>query len=1226
MQVASSIRDLASTRVIVVPLGNISQELVERCIELVQTYATVRLSSPGRWRSRSEASSQTKSPKERVNNHLDGESLLFRLHFEVHSVDLENLVGIAQVNDSNQTNKIQQEFIELCKQWKQAVASHCLLVRGNTHEESNLVSESVSDKLWPAMEDIASLDIASVEAENFKDELDNTNVQQKEISKTDTSFYASASTTGGDSSSDEDSLKNTPSHHRNVSYSTTEDAATCTAMGNVSTGSSFSNSGDTAVQLKWITIDDLAESSSKDWLTTWLASLVTEIHHGMNLWLHHLSSTADLIVSPMDADKKAEKFSKLVRRRASRFDKYTADCFLQSGNYQKAFMKYSACAAAARANGDWLWLAGAIEGTCACAILLGRDFTTLSGIANVVEVQPENRDLISQVIQRYDEICKLHRKKRAFVMEMFASLRLANFLVETNRRSEVLTWLQYASQVLEKMPNHLPSGIEDENRPKLLGMIGFTYLKAGCWRKASFYLWREAVGLRRQGDSFSAMTIIQQVISLVGSGAFSLNDSDDEKHPLISFLVKVSKHVNNECKQEIAVENNDNLSPQEAIIWPCLLRLLLLETASSARASGQSQLCLWSCLTALEISPLASPWDDLSRITNEDTKIIAWMLRYPVPIRIPAGGGKFIRFLGIEKITLTEDDDRKTVVLERSSKKQCSPCLKGSPPASPTRRKGPFIYSPFMNRLEQDSTCRSVEIISSTINLVQGEQAKFTISLENDLRTSIPLEILEILVRPVEEESNASMTERKRGDILLIHSIAYLLSEGQQSIDIVLTPQKTGKYEMIGWKSRLWNRMIIDQFFPNDLFVEIDIFTAFPTFEMHLSMVSRSFSLQNGTLLPKDYSENYIFFDGELIVLHFWLRKNIVNANNVTLSFSQQDELLELNMEQWKDALDKISLEMSGPQGNKTQWIKQEGRCLLKENATIGYPFPQQIASQLKIICVSDMKHEDDCMKTETLEFCFWIQPSIMIAFIGLRRDGDNYELCLDVRNVSHTPFNLQMVEKPSDRELLDLHLEQEEGEWITFPLSTFLVDILRNSAKDCNLQHSFSHQVVTVLYKHLECHWQCPLLDRDGILPLRMSSDLRVSMEMDSLFPRLEIVFHCQPLKKKVANVFHVASQLPCQIDIVVTNQWHDEFPDDLRLFIQVEQENSKQDRLWSNYVLVAGQWENIYCGRIASEKTFQHSVGIEFISTGKFYLMCIFKSEKWKTIIIQSEFLVSE
>jgi len=727
MQVASSIRDLADTRVFIVPIGNVSKELLEQCIQQLKSYATVRWSSQ-RWRSHSEALPSNATTSREASG---DESQIYRFQFQLCSQDNNNstiqlpssewesfqlsrrcwgIIGIAQVSEANanqQVNgaKIQHQLNEVSKQRKkqQPLVIKCLVIQDdktttNQTERELPRSEKISSQVE---EELTSLDIASVEAESVKDEVESSSSYPKQVSRNDMSTY---SATGGDSSSDEDkSSVKAPSTVENT-------LATSSTLTVPSRSSGESNN--LSIPLKYVTRKQLLDSSSKDWLSSWLISFATDIHQCIDFWLRRMMTSADLIVSPMDADKAAEKFSKLVRRRASRLDKYFGDFYLMSGNYRKSFMKYSACAAAARANSDWLWLAGAIEGTCACAILLGRDFTTLSGIANVVEIQPENRDLISQVIQHYDEVCKLYRKKRAFFMEMFACLRLANFLSETTRRSEHLQWLQNASEALDKMPNRYPNGVEEEKRTRLLGLIGYAYLQAGCWRKASFYFWREAVGLRRQGDSFAAITIIQQVIRLFGVKGFPLEKTWNYS------VVEGNFPTGRPHKMQSEVVDDWR-------IWPCLVRLALLETASSSRASGHSSLCLWSCFKALETSKYISPWDEMSPVTSEDAKIVAWMLRYPLSVRIKGPCGNFIRVVDIYEEKGEECQVETSLQRYDEDSHPSSPAPHKSPCSSPKKRlsSNPFIYSPFMNR--QESIPETVVSDSSrTVCMEKGEEYK----------------------------------------------------------------------------------------------------------------------------------------------------------------------------------------------------------------------------------------------------------------------------------------------------------------------------------------------------------------------------------------------------------------------------------------------------------------------------------------------------------------------
>ncbi|GJD07321.1 Trafficking protein particle complex II-specific subunit 120 [Galdieria sulphuraria] len=1270
MEVASSIRDLANTRVLVVPIGNVSKALIEQSIRELKNYAVVRLSFSQRWRSHSEALPPTRNnSQEKASGE---ETAVYRLEFQLCSQENDGIIqlpssewetfqlsrrswgviGIAQVSEWNSNNqaqsaKIQQELAEVCKQLRkqQPVVMRCLVIQDERTTNRTERDLKYSERVWNQVEEeFTSLDIASVEAESVKDDLESSTSYPKEMSRNDTSIY-SATGNGGDSSSEEDNSSNKASfktsHNRSSSVSEHTLANVSTSSVSTMTSGGGGESSST-IPLKYLNRRELVDSNLKNWLSPWLISFATDIHQAMDFWLRRMMTSADLIVSPMDADKAAEKFSKLVRRRASRLDKYFGDFHLMNGNYHKSFMKYSACAAAARANSDWLWLAGAIEGTCACAILLGRDFTTLSGIANVVEVQPENRDLISQVIQRYDEVCKLYRKKRAFFMEMFACLRLANFLSETGRHSEHLLWLQNSSEVLEKMPNRYPNGVVEDKRIRLLGLLGYAYLQAGCWRKASFYFWREAVGLRRQGDSLAAIAIIQHVIRLFGmKGSPMLDDQEIAGWNSYSLATKESTLSSDDDDHQTI--QKDGIC-KDLMIWPCLIRLALLETASSSRASGHSSVCLWSCLKALEISKYISPWDEMSKVSTEDAKIIAWMLRYPLSVRIKESCGHFIHFLSIRK-TCSEKEPHIQTILQRYESQHSSPTLRASPSPSPRKMlsSNPFIYSPFMNNPENNSY--SEADVSDTspyvIYIEKGEEYKFVLELYNELKSVIPLEILDILTCIVDEESRA-LSDERNSDTFSIHSLPFLLSQGEQRIPISLKAEKAGHFCIVGFLGRLWNRICIDLLLDESQFVFMEIFSPFPTIETNMFLSSVHFDKwnQDTTSSWRPLQNNGVFWDGERVNLDIGLKiSQLHTVQSVEWKLELQqigtNGSLEYEEKEMNHCLLQIASELTNFENDSFErTVRQSCRCLLSSVSISPQNFidNQSFPCTLELHCQSI--HQRETQKMQCFTYSWMMKPSLVLSFIGLTKVEDAtlletehlcYQVVLELENWIGAPINLDIA-SPTERHVTGLHLEPDECQRICFVLSAKLLSMLKQVAKESNGNDSFSNKAIGIFTSQLECHWECPLTQKSGKTPLRISSRLSACLDADLILSRAKIEFFSTQVEQN-SNFFKVPCYVPVEIEIHVTNCWWQPFPEDLCLSLKMEQAVCDT---WTNVmfhgVYGAGQWEDVECGNISPGEKMVHSLQVEFVSCGSYYLVAYLASSSnpWKTLRTKTLFLV--
>jgi trafficking protein particle complex subunit 9 len=158
----------------------------------------------------------------------------------------------------------------------------------------------------------------------------------------------------------------------------------------------------------------------------------------LETWMQHESIATDLFLSPLDEHTATDNKSKLEKRRQGRLEKIQGDFYLMTGFASEALTKFYSAIERARTNGDSLWLAGAMEGAVA-----GQVYVHVSA-GN----QADEPSLVDRIIEQYDEIFRMYRKKRVAELEAGAALRLAEYLGRwTSRRKEAIESANLAANV-----------------------------------------------------------------------------------------------------------------------------------------------------------------------------------------------------------------------------------------------------------------------------------------------------------------------------------------------------------------------------------------------------------------------------------------------------------------------------------------------------------------------------------------------------------------------------------------------------------------------------------------------------------------------------------------------------------------------------------------------------------------------------------------------------------
>jgi hypothetical protein len=193
------------------------------------------------------------------------------------------------------------------------------------------------------------------------------------------------------------------------------------------------------------------------------------------------------IATPLDPhNPTADEVNRLKKRKAGRVSKTKGDYCLLAGDPQDAVGFYQTAEDLARANADFVWLAGALEGECAALILCN------SRNGNLEDLQ---RDILDVIIEKYGDVLLHYSRSHAVLLELEASLKLARCHAVAKRKTMAVELLMHA--------HSLSADCSTQERILVCMAIARLCQKFGLMRKFSFFL-REAAGLHYKLFSTSA--------------------------------------------------------------------------------------------------------------------------------------------------------------------------------------------------------------------------------------------------------------------------------------------------------------------------------------------------------------------------------------------------------------------------------------------------------------------------------------------------------------------------------------------------------------------------------------------------------------------------------------------------------------------------------------------------------------------------------------------------
>lgn len=501
------------------------------------------------------------------------------------------------------------------------------------------------------------------------------------------------------------------------------------------------------------------------------------------------------------------------------------------------------------------------------------------------------------------------------------------------------------------------------------------------------------------------------------------------------------------------------------------------------------------------------------------------------------------------------------------------------------------------------------------------------------------MEVLEIVTCSVQDNS-PSLSEEKKLDTFSIHSLPVVLSQGEQAIPVTMKAEQTGHFCIIGFVARLWNKVCIDLMLEESCFVFLEIFSPIPTVDTNITLTSQYFQTNSYDILPSrnPLQNNHIFWDGERVTLHIGLQMNhCYPAPSVEykLELVQHgaDGFVEYEEEQMNQQLQEISLQLAEP-GNESfqKTLCENGRCLLSSSTFIS---PQNFIEKRSFSCRLEFRYEavyqKEASKMQSFRFSWMLKPWLVVSFIGLTKDvmeaeHTRYNLVLELDNWMEAPVELDIVTR-TERCVSGLHLEPNECQRISFVPTHNLLSLLQQAAKDCDGSDSFDNKAIAIVTSQLECDWKCLPIQKFGRTPLRTSSRLSSCLDADLILPRANMEF-CLKNEQK-SSFFQVPCHVPLEVEVYITNCWWKSFPEDLCLSLKVEQATcGSWMNVMSQGVYGAGQWEDVPCGNISPGAQVIHSIQLEFISHGSYYLVAYLTSSTgpWKTVRTKALFRVQD
>eukprot|EP00189_Rhodosorus_marinus_P011163 CAMPEP_0184751526 /NCGR_PEP_ID=MMETSP0315-20130426/43086_1 /TAXON_ID=101924 /ORGANISM="Rhodosorus marinus, Strain UTEX LB 2760" /LENGTH=1091 /DNA_ID=CAMNT_0027230787 /DNA_START=237 /DNA_END=3512 /DNA_ORIENTATION=+ len=262
------------------------------------------------------------------------------------------------------------------------------------------------------------------------------------------------------------------------------------------------------------------------------------ILQSLNNRIRTYKQTSGPILSPLDMKHSVEKHSTLKQRRQGRLDKCFGDLYLLMALPALARTKYESAIDKTKTNGDRLWLAGSLEGYNAAALSTG-DFT---------------RENVDAVLKKSTEILKLYKRKRLFELEVAAAMKIATFLSRLpKKRRETLHYAKYAAEagVLLKPV---------KKRIALHSQLVKLMMDVNAHRKAALFLYQLAGFYSFSRKWHESYDIIMEVIKLVGESSPSSDGWEPLRRLLFTEAEASASKVFDQKRQSYCLVNALSLS------------------------------------------------------------------------------------------------------------------------------------------------------------------------------------------------------------------------------------------------------------------------------------------------------------------------------------------------------------------------------------------------------------------------------------------------------------------------------------------------------------------------------------------------------------------------------------------------------------------------------------------------------------------------------------------
>lgn len=159
-----------------------------------------------------------------------------------------------------------------------------------------------------------------------------------------------------------------------------------------------------------------------------------------------------------------------------------------------------------RWQSDWEWLAASLEGMCA-AILLGeyyglQDSETFTSSSSATTSSAGNRDLVTEVIEKYTEAITFYARRRATIGEVEARLRFVRFLIDRDRRT-------MANEQLIDIDLTCSAQLQPSQKAILQAVIANFYSLLRMRRKCGFHLRAAALAFADLKNIQTARALLQ---------------------------------------------------------------------------------------------------------------------------------------------------------------------------------------------------------------------------------------------------------------------------------------------------------------------------------------------------------------------------------------------------------------------------------------------------------------------------------------------------------------------------------------------------------------------------------------------------------------------------------------------------------------------------------------------------------------------------------------------